>query len=140
MTTTDLGQPTPTPRAVQVLAPATVLTATGSWLLHFDNIDVEAMQLVLNISGSPTGTSPTLTLKAEGWDPYAAVAYPLGTGSGLTTTALNTSGVSVLRIVKSGTNSGTVAQDMVPPHLLITATLGGTTPSFTVSLTAMMDL
>lgn len=136
MATFDI-QPTTTPRALKVYAPGTY-TSTSTTLIHIDHIDCEGMTVVVNISATPTGTTPTLTLAIAGWDPYAQISYPLG--SGITTGALSAAGTTVLRIHPFGTNSTTVAQDIVPPHVLFTMTIGGTTPSFSASVTAMMDL
>lgn len=136
MATFDI-QPSTTPRALKVYAPGTY-TSTSTTLVHIDHINCEGMTIIVNISATPTGTTPTMVVQVQGWDPYAMVAYNLG--SGITTGTLNASGTTILRIHPFGTNSTTVAQDIVPPHTLFTMTIGGTTPSFSASVTAMMDL
>lgn len=138
MTTTYI-QPDPSPHWFSVFGSA-VRTATSAVQINTDAIDCDGLTLVVNqtVAG---GTSPSVTFKVQGVDPINGETYELGNSTGLTSGAMTTVTQKVFRIGPNLTDaSGLVAQDTVPPVLLVTATHANGTGNLTYSVTAVMDL
>jgi len=94
-------------------------TNTGLGLLVFINIT------------AISGTSPTLTVTLKGLiDESATASYTI-----LASTALNATGLTVLRIYPGLTASANAtANDVVPGFCQISTAIGGTTPSVTATI------
>lgn len=93
------------------------LTASGSALLTNNWFGTQQINLVVNITATPTGTTPTITFTIQEVDPgNGTTVY----GQSASTTALNSIGVTAISI--SGTTS---------PMVQVSWTVTGTTPSFT---------
>lgn len=116
-----------------------VVVPAGAQAATFNSSDFEmptggvGLILFLNISAA-TGTTPTLDVKVQGKDsisgnyvdvPGAAFAQKTGTG---------TSALVIHPAITASTNVA-IAQ-VVPKTFRVVSTLGGTTPNFTMSISA----
>lgn len=105
----------------------------------------EFRELGINITvGTPTGTSPTLTITFNIYDPLLGSGTPIQTIT-ITATALTAAalvrfsiknGIASVSIGNTITNLGQVGS--LPMLWTVTFTVGGTTPSFPVSATYEM--
>jgi hypothetical protein len=87
------------------------------------------LHCIINIA-TITGTSPTLTVAIQGWDPVSSTWYPL-----ISSAALNAAGQTVLRVLAGATPAtNTVANDILPPQIQVVATIAGTTPAITATI------
>lgn len=81
-----------------------------------------------------TGTSPTLTVTFEGYDPHSGKYYTI-----LQSAALAAVATTVLRIGAELTAAAnTIAKDFVPHSWRIRYTIGGTTPSVTAKVGVLL--
>lgn len=136
MTATTL-QVGPTPREVAVFTAVAQAATPTPVIVNSETVDVEAMTVVLSLT-AVTG-SATLALKLQGVDPITGVVYELGTSTGLALAAQSSPVVKTFRVNVAIPNSTSVAQDAVPPQLLITPTVAGS-GTLTYTVTAIMDL
>jgi hypothetical protein len=108
------------------LAAASVGKSTGLFNVPAGTVGA---QIAINIS-SITGTSPTLTVAVQGWDPVSQSFYPI-----IPSAALTAAGTTVLRIFAGATPAANLTvSDILPPQIQITATIGGTSPSVTATI------
>ena len=114
------------------LTPVT-LTAASANGNSADQISHEAhgIVLVVNITAI-TGTSPTLTVTIQGKDAASGQYYTI-----LASTALTTTGTTVLRVFPALTASANAtANDVLPPTWRVLYAIGGTTPAVTATVGA----
>lgn len=129
----------PSPRG-QVLLASSARTANGSLGVNTDSFDVNGLTLFVDVT-AVSGTTPSLTLTVQGSvPPTFSKQYTVGTSTDLTTGSIT--GVTTKKLVINPQipNSATVAQDLVPPYLYLSWAITGTTPSFTFSVTALLDM
>lgn len=96
-----------------VLANAAALTTGQTFLLR--GVGERELSAILNIKTTPTGTSPTLTMKMQDVDPIDETTT---IGQAISTAALTTTGATV------------ITHRPKSPTVLLTITLGGTSPVF----------
>lgn len=94
----------------------------------------KGVKVVVVITGTPGGTTPTLVVTIRGRDPLSGASYTI-----LASATLNAAGTTVLTVYPGLTASANVsANDVLPATWDVTLTVGGTTPSFAVSVGASM--
>lgn len=77
-----------------------------------------------------TGTTPSLVVTVQGKDPVSGVYHTI-----LASASLTTAGFTVLRIGPGlATTANASANDLVPSIFRITATIAGTTPAVTATI------
>lgn len=104
-----------------VLLSAANVTGAGSTTAVIRGCGERELTAIINIKTTPTGTTPTLTLKMQDVDP---VDESTVIGQAVTTAALNATGVTV------------ITHRPKSPTVLLTYTVAGTTPVFpSVNLT-----
>jgi hypothetical protein len=94
------------------------------------------LHLVVDIT-AVSGTSPTLTVTIEGYDPISGKYYTI-----LASTALNATGTTVLKVYPGLTASANAAaNDILPKFWRVKWVIGGTaTPTVTASIAASLIL
>ena len=92
------------------------------------------MLVFINITAI-TGTSPTLTVTLKGSiDAAATATYTI-----LASAALNATGLTVLKVYPGLTASANVAaNDAVPMNVQVSTAIGGTGPSVTATISAVL--
>lgn len=112
----------------------TAASANGN-SADLDNRFYRGVQLAVNISAI-SGTSATLTVIVEGYDPASASYYTLLTSAGLTAT-----GLTVLTIYPGVTVAANVAvSNALARTWRVRYTITGTTPSVTATVGANLIL
>lgn len=130
----------PSPRWAEVFNVTAATVAPAPIIVDTQSVDVEALTVLVSVTAA-TGTTPSLTVTAVGVDPATGINYPLGTGSGLTTGAMTSAAVKVFRInVALPNTAALIAQDPVPPQLLITPTHLNSTGILTYTVSVILDL
>lgn len=80
-----------------------------------------------------TGTTPTLTVTLQGKSPVSAQYYTI-----LASAAINSTGLTVLRVYPGLTAAAnSVANDVTPATLRVITAIGGTTPAVTATISAV---
>lgn len=104
------------------LVPSAARTVSGNseW---FDNPNGDALLSFLNVTAA-SGTTPTLNVKIQGEDPNDGAAYDVGSVHAQLTAA----GRNTLMLLP--------ISSFLPARWRYAWTIGGTTPSFTFSLSA----
>lgn len=97
------------------------------------NLDIPGGTLgihaIINIAAI-TGTTPSLTVTVEGFDPVSATYYTL-----LASAALTATGQTVLKIFPAATAAANLAaSDIIPDTIRVRATVAGTTPAVTATV------
>ena len=88
-----------------------------------------ALQVYINVSAL-TGTSPTLTVTIQGYDPTSGTYFTV-----LASTAIAATGFTVLTVATGTTAAAnSVANSIMPQQFRINTTIGGTTPAVTATI------
>jgi hypothetical protein len=112
----------------------TVATLTAAGLGTVTGTDLDTHQskgclVLINVSAI-SGTSPTLTVTLKGVDTISGTAYTI-----IASTALNATGLTVLRVYPGLTASANlVVSDIMPVRSRVDYTIGGTGPSVTATI------
>jgi hypothetical protein len=91
--------------------------ASGSSIITTNDFGTQQISLVINITASPTGTTPTITFTIQEVDPGNGTTV---FGNSATSTALNSISINTITLTSSTSNS-----------IKVSWTVTGTTPSFT---------
>ncbi len=96
------------------------------------NLDIPAgtagLHAIVNIA-TITGTTPSVTVTVEGYDPVSATYYTL-----LASAALTAAGQTVLKIFPAAAAAANLAaNDIIPDTIRVRATIAGTTPAVTAT-------
>lgn len=111
------------------------LTAAAAGVNGADrpNVSCRGIKLAINISAI-TGTTPTLTVTLQGKDTVSGNYYTI-----LASAALNGTGETILTVYPGLTASANVvANDVLPTTWRVITAIGGTTPSVTATVSAML--
>lgn len=93
------------------------------------NVNAAMAHIIVNVT-AVSGTAPTLVIGIDGQDVASSVWYNLLTSASITAT-----GTYVFRVGPGFTPvANSAVNDMLPRTWRVTGTLGGTTPSFTMSI------
>lgn len=93
----------------------------------------EAVHVIVDVT-AVSGTSPTLTPKLQGKDPASGVYYDVLVGAAITAT-----GTTVLKLGPGITAiPNLAASDFLPDTWRVRLEIGGTTPSFTCTVGAVL--
>lgn len=113
--------------SVTVLESNATPTASGSATVAVPQGAISAM-VVCSVTGTVSGTSPTLNISIQPRDPTASVQV----GSALTSANITaTSGSAVLVVGPTCPSVANISQPIIlSPTVHVSWTLGGTTPSF----------
>lgn len=115
-----------------ILLPSAARTATINTTDRSDP-NAEGVHVIVDITAA-SGTTPTLTPAIQGKDPASGNYYTLLTGA-----ALTAAGTTVLKVAPGVTPAANVAvSDFLPDTWRVVCTIGGTTPSFTFSVGAVL--
>lgn len=115
-----------------VLLPAAARTATVVTPDQTNN-NGRGCHLIVDVTAA-SGTSPTLTVSIEGKDPASGKYYTI-----LSSAAIAAIGTYVLRVYPGETvAANAAASDVLPRTWRVNAVIGGTTPSFTFSVGAVI--
>lgn len=105
---------------------------TPNGAAHRNNMS-RGLHLVVDVT-AVTGTTPTLVVTIEGFDSISGKYYTL-----LASATINSVSTTVLKVYPGLTASANaVANDIVPEFFRVSWTVGGTTPSFTMSIAAAL--
>lgn len=116
------------------------LSAAGTGTVHsvqYGNSVMSGIQvrLYLTVAG---GTTPTVTLFVEGYDPASGQFYTVGTTTAISV-AINTMYVlNVFPGIGSAPSNTTNVNNTLPPFFRVSATIGGTTPALTGTISAAL--
>lgn len=95
--------------------------------------NAEAVHVIVNVT-AVAGTSPSMTARIQGRDPASGGYYDLLVGSAITAT-----GMTVLKVGPGlGAVANGAAADILPDVWRVRCEIGGTTPSFTFSVGAVL--
>ena len=108
-----------------------VLTAASASGNSADLVNLKARGAVFYVNISAiTGTSPTLTVTIQGKDAASGTYYTI-----LASTALNATGLTVLRVYPGLTASANATvNDVLPAAYRISYAIGGTGPAVTATI------
>lgn len=108
------------------------VVAVGATGPVFDTQMGLGLLIFINVTAI-SGTTPTLTVTLKGLIDEAGTAnYTI-----LVSTAINATGLTVLRVYPGLTAAANlVANDVVPPRCQLSSVIGGTTPSVTATISA----
>lgn len=80
------------------------------------------------------GTTPSLTVTIKGVDPVSGATYTI-----LASAAITTTGLTVLRVYPGLTAAANLtASDVIPPNFQISATIAGTGPQVTATISTQV--
>ena len=110
------------------------LAAAGAGTVNSANINnsvASGIQVRLYVSAA-TGTTPTVLLTVQGYDPASGQYYPIAATSALAAAATDFYVLTVYptTLAASGGNATTV-EAAIPPVYRVEATIAGTTPAVT---------
>jgi hypothetical protein len=108
---------------------AAAASANGSDL---ENTNHRGCVVVVDFT-AVSGTTPTCVVTLEGKDPISGKYYTI-----LASASLNSVATTVLRVFPAATAAANlVANDVLPRNFRVKTTIGGTTPSFTGTISVM---
>jgi hypothetical protein len=93
------------------------VTTSGSTTVTNNDFGAQQISLIINITASPTGTTPTLTYTIQELDPGNGTTVM---GNSVSSSALSTTGVTIITLTSTTSN-----------NIKVSWTIAGTTPSFT---------
>ena len=136
-----VGEPGRCPPNAREIAPAgnAILVAAGlqtnTIALSGVNPQHRGISVFVNISGAPGGTTPTLTVTISAVDPVSGALVTL-----LVSAALNAAGCTLLQVYPGLPATANVSANAVlPSQWQVSYTIGGTTPTFTGTIDAVLQ-
>lgn len=116
----------------RVLFPSAARTATTDTADQTDE-NAEGVHVIIDVT-AVTGTTPTLTPRIQGKDPASGGYYDILVGVAITAT-----GMTVLKVGPGlAATANAAASDVLPDVWRLRCDIGGTTPSFTFSVGAVL--
>jgi hypothetical protein len=127
------------PPNIELAGPLATLTAasTGTYTTTQNTTAGANGVMVRLYVSAATGTTPTVTLNVQGYDPSSAQYFTIATSGAFSVAAAGFYTLTVYPGIAAGASPNVGANAVVPVNWRISYTIGGTTPAVTGTIGVM---